>query len=149
MVHYHFIEQGAVSERRGREVRLHAMLRFAETSGCRRKSLLNYFGEELTDPCGHCDNCVRPPDDGNAPDVSPAALKFLACVQETGQRFGAAHLIAVLRGSRPSGFSAAVTTAYRLSAWEESTRRKNGALSSTSSSERGCSNPNPITAFSI
>jgi ATP-dependent DNA helicase RecQ len=47
------------SERRERieESRLEVMRRYAETRDCRRRVLLGYFGEELAEPCGHCDTC--------------------------------------------------------------------------------------------
>jgi ATP-dependent DNA helicase RecQ len=52
-----FIQQGAAAERAGREERLTAMLRFAETRACRRISLLAYFGESFAGSCMECDNC--------------------------------------------------------------------------------------------
>jgi ATP-dependent DNA helicase RecQ len=58
MVHRHFIEGGAESQRPGREARLQALMGFAEARDCRRKPLLAYFGETVEHPCGHCDNCA-------------------------------------------------------------------------------------------
>jgi ATP-dependent DNA helicase RecQ len=59
--------------------------------------LLRYFGEELPAPCGNCDTCLEPPETF---DGTVAAQKALSCAVRTGQRFGAQHLIAVLRGSK-------------------------------------------------
>jgi ATP-dependent DNA helicase RecQ len=56
--------------------------------------LLAYFGESST-PCGNCDTCLAPPETWNATD---AARKALSAIYRTGQRFGAVHLIDVLRG---------------------------------------------------
>jgi ATP-dependent DNA helicase RecQ len=100
MVHRHFINQGAASERAGRQARLEALMRFAETRTCRRVPLLAYFGETFAPPCGHCDNCTHKPEPGQSTDVTAAARKFLSCVQMTGELFGPAHLIAILRGSK-------------------------------------------------
>ncbi|MGO8929194.1 MAG: RecQ family ATP-dependent DNA helicase [Limisphaerales bacterium] len=99
MVHRHFINQGTEGERPGREARLQALMRFAEARDCRRKPLLAYFGETLGQPCGHCDNCAQPVK-GEMTDATAAAQKFLSCVKLTGQSFGPAHIIALLRGSR-------------------------------------------------
>lgn len=74
--------------------RLDALVGLAETTACRRQHLLAYFGEEAA-PCGNCDNCLAPPQTWNATE---AARKALSCVYRTGQRFGAGHLINVLRG---------------------------------------------------
>jgi ATP-dependent DNA helicase RecQ len=78
--------------------KLDAMLGLCETSECRRVRLLAYFGES-TGPCGNCDNCLTPPD---AWDGTVAAQKVLSCVyrlwKERGQRFGAGHIIDILRG---------------------------------------------------
>ncbi|RME95150.1 MAG: RecQ family ATP-dependent DNA helicase, partial [Verrucomicrobia bacterium] len=105
-----FIEEGAESERPGREARLRAMLDYAETTGCRRVPLLGYFGETHPGACGQCDHCVTAAPEtaaASAPepptpleDVTVQVQKLLSCVHRTGQRFGATHVVDVLRGSR-------------------------------------------------
>ena len=75
--------------------RLDALVGLAETMACRRQQLLAYFGEEISTACGNCDNCMNPP---QAWDATEAARKALSCVYRTGQRYGAGHLISVLRG---------------------------------------------------
>ncbi|MCW3816400.1 RecQ family ATP-dependent DNA helicase [Micromonospora sp. DR5-3] len=50
----------------GQRSRTDMMRRFAESAGCRMQSLLGYFGEQLSLPCGHCDNC-----DGGTSEVIP------------------------------------------------------------------------------
>ncbi|MGX2039711.1 DNA helicase RecQ [Methylocaldum sp. MU1018] len=75
--------------------KLDSMLGFCELTGCRRQALLRYFGEISDKPCGNCDNCLDPPDTWDGTD---AARKALSCVYRTGQRFGAHHIIDVLRG---------------------------------------------------
>jgi ATP-dependent DNA helicase RecQ len=74
--------------------KLNALLGIAETAGCRRVPLLAYFGETWS-PCGHCDNCLTPPQTW---DATEAARMALSAVYRTGQRFGVLHLIDVLRG---------------------------------------------------
>lgn len=76
--------------------RLDAMLGLCEITSCRRQTLLRYFGETLEQPCGNCDCCLQPPVTW---DGSEAARKLLSCVYRTGQRFGANHVVDVLRGS--------------------------------------------------
>ena len=75
--------------------KLDALLGWCEATTCRRQPLLEYFGENHTEPCGNCDNCVEPPATWNATED---AQKLLSCVYRTGQHFGAAHVIDVLRG---------------------------------------------------
>jgi ATP-dependent DNA helicase RecQ len=75
--------------------KLDALVGLAEAAGCRRVRLLAYFGEAST-PCGNCDNCLNPP---RVWDGTEAAQKALSCVYRTGQRFGAGHLIDILRGN--------------------------------------------------
>ncbi|MCC7217674.1 MAG: DNA helicase RecQ, partial [Burkholderiales bacterium] len=74
--------------------KLDALLGLCETAECRRVQLLAYFGEAST-PCGNCDTCLNPPQTWDATD---AARKALSAIYRTGQRFGAVHLIDVLRG---------------------------------------------------
>ena len=76
--------------------KLDALIGFCESTACRRQTLLGYFGEAHAGACGHCDNCQQPPVTWDATD---AARKALSCVYRTGQRFGAAHMIDVLRGA--------------------------------------------------
>ncbi len=84
--------------KRGQRGKLDALLALAEAHDCRRVRLLAYFGEDST-PCGNCDNCIVPPATW---DATEAARKALSCIyrfhQNGGQRFGAGHLIDVLRG---------------------------------------------------
>ena len=76
--------------------RLDALVGFCETPGCRRVTLLAYFGER-TGPCGNCDTCLDPVALVEATDDARLAL---SAVVQTGQRFGAAHVIDVLAGAR-------------------------------------------------
>ncbi|HSN38672.1 MAG TPA: DNA helicase RecQ [Burkholderiales bacterium] len=86
--------EGSEAFRRVSLVKLEALLGLCETAGCRRVRLLEYFGEAST-PCGNCDTCLEPPQTW---DATEAARKALSCIYRTGQRFGAVHLIDVLRG---------------------------------------------------
>ena len=92
------IQQGEAGEERKRIERgkLDALLGFAESTRCRRGLLLGAFGEPFEGPCGNCDNCLEPP---RTWDATEAAQQALSCVYRSGQRFGVAHLIDILRGS--------------------------------------------------
>ena len=86
-------------EKRVAENHLNELVGFVESNICRRVALLNYFGESYEDtPCRKCDNCLRSDDD--LEDLTIPAQKFLSCVVRTGERFGAGHIIDVLRGSQ-------------------------------------------------
>ena len=74
--------------------KLNALLAFCESPRCRRVVLLDYFAEAST-PCGNCDVCLDPP---LLWDGTVAAQKALSAALRTGQRFGAGHLIDLLRG---------------------------------------------------
>jgi ATP-dependent DNA helicase RecQ len=82
------------AQKRIQAAKLDAMLGLCETAECRRVRLLGYFGETAA-PCGNCDTCLDSPAtfDGTLP-----AQQLLSCVYRTGQRFGAMHVIDVLRG---------------------------------------------------
>ncbi len=89
--------------KKGQRGKLDALLALAEATDCRRVRLLSYFGEAYAGghrlSCGNCDNCLQPPATW---DATEAARKLLSCIyrfhQNGGQRFGAGHLIDVLRG---------------------------------------------------
>ena len=74
--------------------RLDALLAYCESSSCRKKALLSYFGEDFNN-CSLCDNCLSPPKlvDGTIP-----AQIFLSAIVRTGQYFGMLHIIDVVRG---------------------------------------------------
>jgi ATP-dependent DNA helicase RecQ len=91
--------EGSEEHKRAEQQRLNAMLGLCEITTCRRQSLLNYFGEPLSQPCGNCDTCLEPVDTW---DGTESAQKALSVVYRTGQRFGVNHLIEVLRGSENS-----------------------------------------------
>jgi ATP-dependent DNA helicase RecQ len=77
---------------------LDAMLGLCETMSCRRRLILDYFGE-VSPPCGNCDTCLNPPEafDGTVP-----AQKLLSTIvrlrRERHQSFGAGQLIDILLG---------------------------------------------------
>lgn len=91
------IEKGSNPEQKRIELhKLNAMVSFAEPLTCRRRALLGYFGETLKEDCGNCDICLNPPE---RYDATQDAQKVLSCVYRVGQRFGAKHVIDVLRGA--------------------------------------------------
>jgi len=81
--------------KRIQRARLNALVAWCEITRCRRAALLAYFGEDHEGACGNCDICLTPP---KTFDGTVAAQKFLSCAVRARQRFGAAHLIDVLRG---------------------------------------------------
>ena len=95
----HFIEQGAPSEKQGRQERLNTLIAWATSLECRRKELLAYFGEPYTNEnCGMCDNCRN--SKRERIDLTIPAQKFLSCVLRTEELFGEAYIIDVLRESK-------------------------------------------------
>lgn len=81
--------------KRVEHAKLSALLGICETAECRRKAILAHFGETHAGNCGNCDTCLSPVATWDGTD---AAVKALAAVYRTGQRFGAQHVIDVLTG---------------------------------------------------
>jgi ATP-dependent DNA helicase RecQ len=78
--------------------KLRELLAFCETTICRRKIILEYFGQAAVDNCGNCDACVDP---AETIDGTVLAQKFLSCIYYLNKRdqyFGAGHVIDILRG---------------------------------------------------
>lgn len=92
-----FNKDKPVTEKENAKLLLEEMSSYAESSVCRRKQLLHYFGETYGDSCEKCDNCVKPKEKFEAMDEVVIALKT---VKLTGERFGMNHLVNVIRGSK-------------------------------------------------
>ena len=75
--------------------RLEALIGYCETPACRRLALLSYFDETAVN-CGNCDNCIQPP---KVEDYSNIAKQIILAIKQTGQYFGMAHIIDVIRGT--------------------------------------------------
>ena len=75
--------------------KLESMLAYCEATRCRRRILLNYFGDALDEACGNCDICTSSRD---VFDATTYARQALSCIYRTGQRFGVSYVIDVLRG---------------------------------------------------
>ena len=75
--------------------RLDALLAYCDAAQCRRAALLSYFDEEC-EPCGNCDNCLSPP---KMIDGSQQARMLFCAISDTGEAFGALHVIDVLCGA--------------------------------------------------
>ena len=92
-----WIEQSEGSEefKRVQRGKLDALIGIAEIATCRRQPLLAYFGQEMREPCGNCDNCLEPPD---TEDATTPARKALSAIYRTGERYGVTYVVDVLLG---------------------------------------------------
>ena len=82
-----------VAHKRVEHNKLEAMLGLCELIACRRHALLHYFDQDSQQRCGHCDNCLNPPEKW---DGSVAAQKVLSTIYRTEQRYGVNYIIDVL-----------------------------------------------------
>lgn len=87
-------EDSGPDRKRREHKRLDALVGYCEAPECRRRTLLAYFGEE-TDACGNCDVCIDPVE---MADGTELGQKVLAAVDGSGQLYGGAHIIDILRG---------------------------------------------------
>lgn len=114
-------EEDAGEDRKRREhQRLNALIGYCEAASCRRQILLAYFGEK-SQPCGNCDACLDPV---SLTDGTDDAIKVIAAIRQTGQRYGAAHIIDVLRGMQSEKITASGHD--RLAAFGTGAARKKG-----------------------
>ena len=97
--HRRMIEESPATDefKRIQFAKLEALLALAEAPDCRRVRLLRYFGEESA-PCGNCDNCLAPPELWDATEPARMLLSCVYRIRQAGGRFGAGHVIDVLRG---------------------------------------------------
>jgi ATP-dependent DNA helicase RecQ len=98
-----FIDEMSDAKERERALaQLELIIHYAEGSDCRRRYLLNYFGEPFeAESCNGCDNCLSPRETW---DATLAAQKFLSCVyriqEKSGFGMGIAHVVEVLTGAK-------------------------------------------------
>jgi ATP-dependent DNA helicase RecQ len=88
-------DDAPVEHKKRSHARLTTLIGYCETTQCRRQILLGHFGEDAA-PCGNCDNCL---DRSPLVDGAAEARLIFAAIAESGARFGAAHIVDVLRGA--------------------------------------------------
>lgn len=91
-----FIERSESSQQQIFSEKLNQMQRYAEAQVCRRRILMNYFGEEMSDDCHNCDICHNPPERF---DGTILAQKAISAALRTDQRIGIFTMVDILRGS--------------------------------------------------
>ena len=93
----HFMRDKPLSEREVGAQLINETVSYAESSVCRRKTLLHYFGEEYDDSksCGHCDNCLNPKERVEAKNESVIVLKIIKALEE---RFPIEYVQLILAG---------------------------------------------------
>lgn len=102
--HAYFINDIEDSEERSQAfLKLRQVTEYCELLSCRRKYLLEYFGEENhAESCNNCDRCLVSEEIFDATQITQ---KILSAVLRTGQRFGANYIIEILRGSKNNSVS--------------------------------------------
>ncbi|MCH7410090.1 DNA helicase RecQ [Belliella sp. DSM 111904] len=92
-----FNKDKPVTERENARVLLQEMAAYAESTVCRRKSLLHYFGEYMEKDCGFCDNCKHPKEKFEGKELLTHAIE---AVKATNSRFNIDHIVNVIRGEQ-------------------------------------------------
>lgn len=96
-VEYLIEQKTDAHEQRIAKQQLRQIIDYAQGTVCRRTIQIGYFGERFEGNCNNCDNCCNPKP---LEDWTIEAMKFLSCVARCKERFGMAHIIDVLRGSK-------------------------------------------------
>ncbi len=93
----HLMRDKQLSEREVGAQLINETVSYAESSVCRRKTLLYYFGEEYNDTksCGHCDNCLHPKEKIEA---KAEAITVLKTVKALGEQFAIEYVMLILTG---------------------------------------------------
>jgi ATP-dependent DNA helicase RecQ len=94
----YWFDQKSLTEQEVARQQLRQLMAYCESTECRRRALLGYFGEEyIEENCGNCDNCLH--GEMELEDRTVDARRFLWCVGKTRERFGMRHIIDILRGA--------------------------------------------------
>jgi len=97
-IEYFIRKKGDKNEKEVAYRQLRDMVSYCESNVCRRRVLLDYFGEKFSgDNCGNCDLCLNPKEQF---DGTVVAQKLLSCVYRVGENFGMHYVIDVLLGSK-------------------------------------------------
>lgn len=92
----HLMRDKPLSEREMGAQLIAETVAYAESSVCRRKLLLYYFGEELKqDNCGHCDNCLNPKEKLEVRDSSKIVLDT---INQLDERFNIDYVVSIIQG---------------------------------------------------
>ncbi|MCF8214382.1 MAG: DNA helicase RecQ, partial [Chitinophagaceae bacterium] len=92
----HFLRDKQLNEREVGGQLIDEMVAFAESGQCRRKVLMNYFGEKyMADNCGACDNCLHPKEQIEA---KANAVKLLKVIKALDERFAADYVVNITIG---------------------------------------------------
>ncbi len=93
----HLMRDKPLSEREVGAQLINETVAYAESSVCRRKILLHYFGEYYDDKksCGHCDNCLNPKEKVEAKDSAVIVLKVIKAL---GEQFPVEYTLLILAG---------------------------------------------------
>ena len=93
----HLMRDKSLSEREVGAQLINETVSYAESSVCRRKTLLYYFGEQYDDKksCGHCDNCLHPKEKVEAKEETTCVLKTIDAL---GEQFAIEYVILILTG---------------------------------------------------
>lgn len=92
----HFLRDKQLSEREVGGQLIDEMVAFAESGHCRRKVLMNYFGEKyVQENCGKCDNCMNPKE---RVEAKPNAVKLLKVISALDERFATDYVVNIIIG---------------------------------------------------
>jgi ATP-dependent DNA helicase RecQ len=96
-IQYFIDRMHSEAERKVAYRKLQDLINFCETTSCRARILLNYFGEEFSHDCGACDNCLYPREVFDGTEIAKIAL---SCISRLQNLYGISYIADVLRGSR-------------------------------------------------
>jgi ATP-dependent DNA helicase RecQ len=92
----HLMKDKPLSEREIGAQLINETVAYAESGVCRRKALINYFGEEYTaENCGNCDNCLHP---GERIEAKDNAVKALKVVKALNESFAKDYVLNIVQG---------------------------------------------------